>query len=62
MLPLVPLFLFLGETGGQGPGGLVPPLPLGVVVREDGPDSLFARGEVGGDVEERGRCGRYILA
>ena len=54
LLPLAPLFLFLGETGGRGPGGLVPPLPLCVVLGEDGPDSLFARGEVGGDVEERG--------
>ena len=54
MLPLAPLFLFLGETGGRGPGGLVPPLPLCVVLGEDGPDSLFAQGEVGGDVEERG--------
>ena len=55
LLPWASLFLFLGETGGRGPGGLVPPLPLGVVVGEDGPDSLFAQGEVGGDVEERGR-------
>ena len=54
LLPLATLFLSLGEVGSRGPGGLVPPLPLGVVVREDGPDSLFARGEVGGDVEERG--------
>ena len=49
------LFLFLGEVGVRGPEGLIPPLPLGVVVGEDGSDSLFARGKVGGDVEERGR-------
>ena len=55
LLPLAPLFLFLGETGGRGPGGLVPPLPLCVTFGEDGPDGLFTRGEVGGDVEERGR-------
>ena len=54
-LPWAPLFLFLRETGGRGPEGLVPPLPHCVAVGEDGPDSLFARGEVGGDVEERGR-------
>ena len=60
MLPLVTLFLFLGEVGSRGPGGLVPLLPLGVVVEEDGPDGLFARGKVGGDVEERGRRGRYV--
>ena len=54
-LPWAPLFLFLRETGGRGPGGLDPPLPLCVAVGEDGPDSLFARGEVGGDVVERGR-------
>ena len=61
-LPWAPLFLFLRETGGRGPEGLVPRLPLCVAVGEDGPDSLFARGEVGGDVKERGRRGRYVLA
>ena len=55
LLPQASLFLFLGETGGRGPGGLVPPLPLCVAFGEDGPDGLFTRGEVGGDVEERGR-------
>ena len=53
LLPLAPLFLFLGEMGGRGPRGLVPLLPLCFAVGEDGPDSFFARGEVGGDVKER---------
>ena len=55
-------FLFLGEVGGRGPGGLVPLLPLGIVVGEDGPDSLFARGKVGGNVEERGHRGQHVPA
>ena len=62
LLPLATLFLLLGDMGGRGPRGHIPPLPLGVVAGEDGPDSLFARGEVGGDVEERGRRGRYVPA
>ena len=62
MLPLVTLLLFIGEVGSRGPGGLVPLLPLGVVVEEDGPDGLFAQGEVGGDVEERGGRAWYVLA
>ena len=61
-LPWAPLFLFLRETGGRGPEGLVPPLPLCVAFGENGPDGLFTRGEVGGDVEERGRRGRYVPA
>ena len=55
LLPWASLFLFLGETGGRGPGSLVPPLPLCVAFGEDGPDDLFTQGEVGGDVEECGR-------
>ena len=51
MLPLATLLLFLGEVGSRGPRGLVPPLPLGVVVGEDG-----------GDIEECGRRGWHVLA
>ena len=62
LLLLAPFFLFPGETGGRGPRGPVPPLPLCFAVGEDGPDSFFARGEVGGDVEECGRQGWHIPA
>ena len=62
LLPLATLFLSFGEVGNRGLGGLIPPLPLGVVLGEDGPNSLFARGEVGGDVEERGSRARHVPA
>ena len=42
LLPLATLFLSFGEVGNRGLRGLVPPLPLGVVLGEDGPNSLFA--------------------
>ena len=54
LLPQAPLLLSLGEAGGRGLGGLIPLLTLGVAVGEDGSNSLLTRGEVGGDVEERG--------
>ena len=41
LLPWASLFLFLGETGGRGPGSLIPLLPLCVAFGEDGPDGLF---------------------
>ena len=62
LLPWATLLLSLGDAGGRGLGGLVLLLPLGVIVGEDGPNRLFARGEVGGDVEECGRCGWYVPA
>ena len=48
--------------GGRGPKGLVPLLPLCFAIGEDGPNRLFTRGEVGGDVEECGCCGWYVPA
>ena len=42
LLPLATLFLFPEEVGSRGPRGLVPLLPLGIAVGEDGPNSLFA--------------------
>ena len=62
LFPLATLLILLGEVGSQGPRGLVPPLPLGVVVREDGPNDLFTRGKVGGNVEEHSSRARHVLA
>ena len=62
LLPLATLFLSFGEVGNRGLRGLIPPLPVGVVLGEDGPYRLFAQGEVGGDVEERGSRAWHVLA
>ena len=52
LLPLATLFLLLRVARAQGLGGLGLLFPLGGAVGENCTNCLFARGKVGGDVEQ----------
>ena len=52
LLPLATLFLLLRVAGARGLGGLGLLFPLGSAIRENCTNCLFARGKVGGNVEQ----------